>query len=168
MSQPCVLARQQGKTAPSAVSRVLGPARSGTRTETQQWDYDQVCGGPQVPVGPCNKRLKFIKVIFWSFDRFQKSAYGLLRINPHHAMMWQTSLLLRQSNTVITVFMGVMENWRKGKLLETMVIKKPSSHHISETESSIRCSQKKMKKGYWPISLEIIAPIIGRNAFSLV
>lgn len=56
-----------------------------------------------------------------------------LRINPHHAMMWQTCFLLRKSSISVMVVMGVMEDWRKGKLLDRMEIKKPSSGHISKT-----------------------------------
>jgi len=55
-----------------------------------------------------------------------------------------------------------------GKSLEKMLIKKPCSWHISETESFIRCFQKQMKEGYRSISLEIVIQIIGRNNFGLV
>lgn len=71
-----------------------------------------MCGSLQVPVGSCNKRLKFVKVIFLGFDSFKKSTYGLfedLGVNPHHVVMW----LLRKSSIVITVFVGVIEDWRR-------------------------------------------------------
>lgn len=70
-------------------------------------------GSPQVPAGSCNKRLKFVKVMFLGFDSVKKSAYGLfedLDVNPHHAMMWQTRVLLRKSIIVITFFVGVMKD----------------------------------------------------------
>jgi len=70
-------------------------------------------GSPQVPAGSCDKRLKFVKVIFLGFDSFKKRAYGLseeLSVNPHHVMMCQSCFLLRKSSIVITVFVGDMED----------------------------------------------------------
>ena len=63
-----------------------------------------------------------LRPYFWALIVLRRAHMDFLRINPHHAMMWQTCLLLKRSSIVITVLMGVIEDWRKGKLLEAMVI----------------------------------------------
>lgn len=119
MSQPCALAQHLGEALLSADSKVLGRALSETNTETIA-----KCVAAHCMWGHAVRAQSSLRSYFWASVVFRRGHMDFLKTNPHCIMTWQTCLLMRKSRIVVMAFTGVMEDWRKGKLLETMKRKK--------------------------------------------